>query len=115
LRLELDGREGLARGTISGEKPFSLGHYASIVPISPADWDSKDCEKENCIRRRFNELKSTGYPYPVSGYLFGPNSNTFAAELLGGCGFSKIYFPPGVPPFDTWRYLVVPPPPRSFK
>lgn len=116
MRLELDGREGLSKGTISGEKKFGFGHHASIVPISPSDWDSEDCTAENCIRRRFNELKETGYYYPLSGYLFGPNSNTFAIELLFSCGFTKAYIPPGVPPFDNWRYPLLPPiPAPSFQ
>jgi hypothetical protein len=116
LRLELDGREGFDKGTISGEKGFQFGHHASIVPISPADWDSQDCQRENCIRKRFNELKETGYRYPPTGYIFGPNSNTFAAELLRSCGITRISFPPGVPPFDNWKYPLLPPiPPPSLK
>lgn len=108
LRLELDGREGGDKGTISGEKDFAFGHNASIVPISPADWDSSDCETENCIRQRFNDLKESGYRYPRTGYLFGPNSNTFAVELLQSCGIQKVYLPAGVPPYDTWRFVVPP-------
>jgi hypothetical protein len=96
---------------MSGEKDFAFGHHGGIVPISPSDWDSSDCERENCIRKRFNELRESGYDYPPWGYILGPNSNTFAVDLLATCGISKIYFPPGIPPYDNWRYPLLPPVP----
>lgn len=70
-----------------------------------------DCKVENCIRDRFEQLRKAGYRYPVSGYVLGPNSNTFAVELLQGCGITKFYFPPGLTPFDNWGYPLLPPTP----
>ena len=40
------------------------------------------CAVEQCILDRFNELSATLPPYNGTG----PNSNTFAAQLLSGCG-----------------------------
>jgi hypothetical protein len=79
LRLEAVGRGGGGKAEIPANPPnFTGTHHASAVPFSPTDWDSKDCRVEECVRRKYRELQRTGYRYPVTGYKFGPNSNTFA-------------------------------------
>jgi RHS repeat-associated protein len=101
LRLELTGREGVDTGVIPANPPsFAQGHNSSIVPIYPSDRDDNDCGTEECIKKRYDELRQQGYSYPPTGYMFGPNSNTFANDLLTSCGITKVYWPTGIPPFS---------------
>jgi hypothetical protein len=81
---------------------FELGHNSDIVSFFPTDWDSQDCAKEQCILDRYEELRQGGYKYgdPPGGWLEGPNSNTFANDLLGSCGIRTIFWPRGIPPFS---------------
>jgi hypothetical protein len=65
-----------------------------------ADRDDQDCATEKCVKKRYDQLRQQGYSYPPTGYLFGPNSNTFANDLLTSCGFTKIYWPDGIPPYS---------------
>jgi RHS repeat-associated protein len=111
LRLEVAGRGSGGKAEIDPPSSFTPNHSASIVPISPGDWDSRDCRAENCILNRFDDLRKAGYAYPVSGYILGPNSNVFAVDLLQACGFKRIYLPMGLPPFDNWSYPLLPPVP----
>ena len=100
LRLEVTGpdrsRPGMAE--IPAEpRTFRYGE-GSIVPISPADNDSSNCKNEDCLLNSYIQMLFAGYPYGENP-LAGPNSNTFAHTLLGGCGF-QAYWPPGVAPIE---------------
>ena len=79
-------------------RAWSGNESASIVPFVPADFDSKNCETENCIQRRYDELRTRGFDYGplLVGWVFGPNSNTFAEDLLTSCGIGTIFWPGGV-------------------
>ncbi|MEO8276994.1 MAG: RHS repeat-associated core domain-containing protein [Thermoanaerobaculia bacterium] len=103
LRLEVNGRDNEAGMSEIPDPPrFGMGHGASIVPFDSPDWDSNDCTMEECILKRYRELQSRGYDYgfPPKGWLFGPNSNTFANDILTSCGVRKVYWPDGVAPFN---------------
>lgn len=99
-RLEVTGsQEG--RAVIPRVPPsFAEGHYAQRVAILPADNNSRECSTEECVLKRYEELRARGYRYPAPGaYITGPNSNTFAKELLLSCGIPTIMWPSGIPPF----------------
>lgn len=94
LKIELTGGNR-GQGSFHVVPPTFLyqGNPASIVTIIPSDNDDKDCKNEECIRRHYENYKKIGYPY--GGYVSGPNSSTFVADLLHGCGFSVPAWPPG--------------------
>jgi hypothetical protein len=72
------------------------------VAILPSDSNSSDCTMEECVRQKYLALKQRGYLYPAPGaYVTGPNSNSFAQELLLSCGVTKIMWPTGIPPFTN--------------
>ena len=111
-RLEITGRTGFvnSRGEFPETPPtFHVGNaFAGIVPFEPSDWNSNDCTMEQCVLDAYNSFKSEGFRYgrPPKGYVLGPNSNTFAVSLLRRCGVSRIYLPPGVPPYDIFRAML---------
>ncbi|NJL27102.1 MAG: RHS repeat-associated core domain-containing protein [Thermoanaerobaculia bacterium] len=99
LRLEVTGRNwGTGMADIPPVPPtYGDNHGADRVAFRPGDNDSRDCAKEECIRQEYFRRREAGQPY--GGYLSGPNSNTFAADLLTRCGTAQIFWPTGVPPF----------------
>jgi hypothetical protein len=99
LRLEVTGRDGNLAVVPPTPPSYSGGHNASIVPISPGNWDSNNCDLENCIKERY-EFWAERKDYPYGSYYFGPNSNTFANFLLRGCGIKTIFWPDGIPPYN---------------
>jgi RHS repeat-associated protein len=99
-RLEVTGSShGMA--VIPKDPPdFNMANHAQRAAILPPDNSTQDCTKADCVRKKYDELRQRGYKYPApSGYISGPNSNTFAAELLTSCGFTQIMWPAGIPPF----------------
>jgi len=99
--LEVLGTDGSKAEFPAELQDFGHSPGASIVPFSPADWDSSDCTLENCLFGRYIELSNRGYDYPRwKGYVAGPNSNTFAQELLRSCGITAIYWPDGITGVD---------------
>ena len=100
LLLELTEQDDVTGMGVIPEAPraWSGNESASIVPFVPADFDSKNCETENCIQRRYDELRTRGFDYGplLVGWVFGPNSNTFAEDLLTSCGIGTIFWPGGV-------------------
>jgi RHS repeat-associated protein len=102
LKLEILGAQGISGHAAFSNAPptFSYsGNPASIVPITPSDNNDTDCKNEECLRRHYENYKRVGYPY--GGYLSGPNSNTFANDLLNGCGFAVSQRPSGTTPYNS--------------
>ncbi len=102
LRLEVtgdDNGDGLA-DIPAVPRTFNRHEPKVVVPISPPDYDDAECEAEECILRAYEFMRQRTYPYPSTGFIFGPNSNTFANTLLRVCGFSDIAWPEGVSPLN---------------
>lgn len=100
LVLEVTGRAWLSgRAEFEPEpRPFWQGDpHIERVAFYPPDNNSEECSMEDCILAEYERRKSSGQPYGSAKY--GPNSNTFAAELLYSCGVEKIFWPAYVPPF----------------
>jgi hypothetical protein len=107
-RLELTGHVG-SKGEFrdedhEGNNFNTKGHLSSLVPFMPPDSSDDDCTTEDCLVAKYKDFKANGYiygrePTGYSGFLAGPNSNTFAHDLLKSCGVETIYWPRGVPPF----------------
>jgi hypothetical protein len=98
-RLEVTGRN---RGTGLAEMPenppdYGEGHGADRIAFLPPDSDSMDCSMEDCILQEYHRRRKEGQPY--GSWLSGPNSNTFANDILRACGVQEIFWPAGVPPF----------------
>jgi hypothetical protein len=97
---EQDDKTGLA--VIPQNPPtFSTSHGGSRVALLPADNDSRNCQMEDCILSEYHRRRKAGQPYGpgFSGYLYGPNSNTFANDILTKCGVAYISWPTGVTPY----------------
>ncbi len=100
LRLEVRGRDNGLGEIPSAPPQFAEGHNAERVPISPADSDGSDCATERCILQLYYDIREEGFEYPITGFRYGPNSNTFTDDLLRGCGTTNIDWPDGVTPFN---------------
>ena len=103
-RLEVTGRnEDTGMATIPvGPPTYYPDPNATLVTFEPPDWNSQDCSTENYILKKYLELQQRGYKYPGYGFAFGPNSNTFASDLLSGCGITTIHWPNKVTPFNKF-------------
>jgi RHS repeat-associated protein len=103
LRLEVTGRAN-GQAEIPEVPPrFYVGNsFGSIVPTEPADWNSQECGTEDCAIRSYHHRREQGQPYgwPPKGWFAGPNSNTFANDLLNDCGISVPNWPDGAKPFN---------------
>jgi RHS repeat-associated protein len=105
LRLEVVGQDdetGLAK--IPEFPPtFSSDHGGIRTAVLPPDSNSNDCKMETCIMKEYQRRRKVGQPYGEGkrGWFQGPNSNTFADDILRACGVSEIFWPAGVTPFTS--------------
>jgi hypothetical protein len=99
-RVEVGGRDWMSgEAEVEVNRPFGLGGGEQRAAILPADNNSQDCATENCVRNEDQQRRTWGQYY--DSYLNGPNSNTYANDVLRACGIRDIIWPSGVPPFTT--------------
>jgi len=60
--------------------------------VNPNACPTEQCGYEKAVRDRFNSFPNRNVPY----FLFGPNSNSFAQDLITGTDF-PANLPPGAP------------------
>ena len=85
-RLDFPGRNPTnARDVMRDDPRSKSNNFRATVPV-PEGCDEEKCEFEKKVWERFKKFPSGNVPYSVAG----PNSNTFARDLVGG------YIPPGL-------------------